>query len=153
MNLSCRGRYAARAMVELAVEDGKDPVPLSRIAKIQDLSRTYLQQLMGLLKRAGLVRVAQGFKGGFLLARPAAEITLADILCAAEGRFSLVDCVADKENCKRAAHCVMCDVWTEASIRTRDFFAGITLAELAERQQRKFAEAEGGCDDARPTAV
>ena len=153
MNLSCRGRYAARAMVELAVEAGQGPVPLSRIAEVQDLSRTYLQQLMGLLKRAGLVRVAQGFKGGFLLARPASEITLADILCAAEGAFSLVDCTADKQNCKRAPNCVMSDIWTEASTRLRDFFAGITLAELAERQRRNLEEACSGCDDARPDAV
>ena len=146
MNLSCRGRYAARAMVELAIETGNGPVPLSRIAEVQDLSRTYLQQLMGLLKRAGLVRVAQGFKGGFLLAKPAEEVTLADILCAAEGAFSLVDCVADKDNCKRGPHCVMTEVWTEASLKLRDYFAGITLAELAERQVRKLAHVE--TDDA-----
>jgi Rrf2 family iron-sulfur cluster assembly transcriptional regulator len=127
-------------MVELALEEGHGPVPLSRIADHQDLSRTYLQQLMGLLKRAGLVRVAQGFKGGFLLARPAEEISLADVLCAAEGAFSLVDCVADKENCKRGAHCVMTDVWTEASLRLREFFAGISLADLADRQRHKFAD-------------
>jgi Rrf2 family transcriptional regulator, iron-sulfur cluster assembly transcription factor len=152
MNLSCRGRYAARAMVELAIESGNGPVPLSRIAEIQDLSRTYLQQLMGLLKRAGLVRVAQGFKGGFLLAKPAEEVTLADILCAAEGAFSLVDCVTDKENCKRGPRCVMSEVWTEASLKLRDYFAGITLAELAERAKRKM-ENSGTDGDVRVNVV
>jgi Rrf2 family protein len=138
-------------MVELALEEGTGPVPLSRIAEHQDLSRTYLQQLMGLLKRAGLVRVAQGFKGGFVLARPAGEISLADVLCAAEGAFSLVDCVADKDTCKRGVNCVMTEVWTEASLRLRDFFGGISLAELAQRQRRKF-EHVAAADEVRPAS-
>lgn len=133
MQLSCRGRYATRAMLELAKQTEDTPVPLSKIAKNQNISRMYLQQLMGELKRVGLVRVVQGFKGGFNLTRPADQISLADILNAVEGEFALVDCLHKDSACDMEIDCLTRDVWKEATAMLQDYFNNIFLKDLLER--------------------
>lgn len=131
MDISCRGRYATRAMVELANHDGHIPVPLSKIAENQGISRKYLQQLMSGLRRAGLVRVAKGFKGGFMLSRPANEISVGEILRALEGDLDLVECVRHDGMCEREEKCLTRGMWTKASQMLEGYFDSITLEDLA----------------------
>ncbi len=134
MEISCRGRYATRAMLELAADDTGEPVPLSRVARNQDLSRKYLQQLMAELRRAGLVRVVKGFKGGFLLARAADEIRIGDIIRALEGDLGLVECVRHDDTCARSEECLTRDVWIGATNALERYFDGITLADVLARR-------------------
>ena len=130
MDISCRGRYATRAMAELASHDDHTPIPLSKIAENQQISRKYLQQLMSGLRRAGLVRVAKGFKGGFMLSRPASEINVGEILRALEGDLDLVECVRHEGLCDRDQNCLTRGMWTKASRMLEEYFDSISLADL-----------------------
>jgi Rrf2 family protein len=120
-------------MIELAKDLTGEPVPLSRVAEHQDLSRKYLQQLMAELRRAGLVRVVKGFKGGFLLCRPAEEIKIGDIIRALEGDLGLVECVHHVEMCQRSTECLTRDLWVGATDALEQYFDSITLADIINR--------------------
>ncbi len=133
MRLSCRGRYATRAMMELALHHGKKPLPLAIISKNQGISKKYLTQLMGPLKRADLVRVARGKTGGFVLARHPSKITLGDILYAAEGDMSLIDCVKDPGFCYRSEDCLSRATWLELSQLIKDYLNSTTLADVLKK--------------------
>lgn len=84
LKLTSRGRHAVMAMVELAKQGQNDPVPLSEIAGAATISISYLEQLFAGLRRNGLVRSYRGPGGGYILARPSAEITVSEILLSAE---------------------------------------------------------------------
>ena len=133
MRISCRGRYATRAMIELALHHGKKPLPLTIISKNQGISKKYLTQLMGPLKRAGLVRVLRGKTGGFMLACHPSKITLGDILYAAEGDMSLIDCVKDSRFCYRSDDCLSRATWLELSQLIKDYLNSTTLAEILKK--------------------
>ncbi|MBW2147363.1 MAG: Rrf2 family transcriptional regulator [Deltaproteobacteria bacterium] len=133
MQISCRGRYATRALIELALHHGKAPLPLSSIAQNQDISKKYLQQLMGILKRAGLVRVVKGKKGGFLLAQHPSKITLANILYPVEGEMSIVDCVSDRTLCYRSPECIAHQTWLGLSEAIKRHLESITLADMIKK--------------------
>ena len=133
MRLSCRGRYATRAMIELALHHGKEPLPLRIIEKNQGISKKYMTQLMSGLKLAGLVRVVRGKKGGYLLARPPSEITMADILFSVEGDMSLVDCVQDQRLCYRSDECLAIPTWVELSQLIKNYLKSTTLADVLKK--------------------
>ena len=133
MRLSCRGRYATRAMIELGLHHGKEPLPLKVIEKNQGISKKYLTQLMSGLKLAGLVRVVRGKKGGYLLARPPSEITMADILFSVEGDMSLVDCVQDKRLCYRSDECLAIPTWVELSQLIKNYLKSTTLEDVLKK--------------------
>ncbi|MFH1626172.1 MAG: Rrf2 family transcriptional regulator, partial [Pseudomonadota bacterium] len=133
MRLSCRGRYATRAMVELALHHGKEPLSLAKIEKNQGISKKYLTQLMGGLKLTGLVRVIRGKNGGYMLARRPSEITLADILYAIEGDMSLIDCVKDQKLCYRSDECISLPTWLELSQLIRNYLESVTLADVVQK--------------------
>lgn len=111
MRLSTRGRYGTRLMVDLAQRHADGPIPLAQIAKRQDLSAKYLEQLIILLKRAGLIRSARGRRGGYMLARKPEEINLGEIIESLEGRLALVDCVAEPGLCERSPDCPTRGIW------------------------------------------
>ena len=91
MKLSTKGRYGLRA-IDLAVYSEKESVSISCIAQRENISESYLEQLAGKLKKAGLIKSTRGAQGGYRLAKPAAEISVGDILRALEGELGAVDC-------------------------------------------------------------
>lgn len=113
MKLSTKGRYGLRAMIDLARYSEEEPVSISSIAARQDISERYLEQLVGLLKKAGLVRSIRGATGGYVLARSAGEISVGDVLRALEGSLEPVKCAAfySEEGCMAADGCVTKYVW------------------------------------------
>lgn len=111
MRLSTRGRYGTRLMVDLAQHYADGPIPLAAIAKRQDLSAKYLEQLIILLKGAGLIQSVRGRRGGYMLARKPEEISVGEIVETLEGRLSVVDCVLEPELCYRAIECPTRDIW------------------------------------------
>jgi Rrf2 family cysteine metabolism transcriptional repressor len=133
MRLSCRGRYATRAMIELALHHGKGPLPLNTIAQNEGISKKYLNQLMGPLALAGLVRVVRGKKGGFVLTRTPAKITLGDILYAVEGDMSLLDCVGNQKVCYRAGECLSRPTWVELSQLINNYLRATTLSDILKK--------------------
>ena len=90
MRVSAKADYALRACVELAAAEGAGPVKGDRIAQAQEIPLKFLENILGDLRQAGLVRSQRGAEGGYWLARPAAEITLADVIRAVEGPLANV---------------------------------------------------------------
>jgi Rrf2 family transcriptional regulator, iron-sulfur cluster assembly transcription factor len=132
MRLSTKGRYAVTAMLDLAIHDGKGPITLADISQCQGISLSYLEQLFAKLRRDGLVEGVRGPGGGYRLAKPAAEISIADIISAVDERVDATLC-AGKENCQEGERCLTHDLWTSLSAQIYKYLAGITLAEFLAR--------------------
>ncbi|HOF86580.1 MAG TPA: RrF2 family transcriptional regulator [Armatimonadota bacterium] len=139
MKLSTRSTYGMRAMLELALAVGQGPVMVREIADRQHLPATYLEQLMVLLRKAGLVSATRGAHGGYALAREPRDITVAEIIAVLEGPLELVDCPSGAGCCGQPEVCALCDVWDDAGKTLTAFFQSMTLASLAERQRAKCA--------------
>lgn len=139
MRLSTRGRYAVMAMVEMAAREqpgqpcaAARPVTLNEIAAAQHLSVAYLEQLFGRLRRAGLVASARGPGGGYRLARPAAQIAVADVVDAADETIVATRCEEGGPGCLAGERCLTHDLWAELGDQIRLFLRGVTLAEVVE---------------------
>jgi Rrf2 family protein len=124
-----------RALLELATGYKGGPIPINKLAERQEISAKYLEQLLIPLKAAGLVNSVRGARGGYVLARDPAQITLYDIVSVLEGPVVVVDCVEDPEFCDRVGGCVVHLLWDEMSTLMRNFLVGITLASLVERSK------------------
>jgi Rrf2 family iron-sulfur cluster assembly transcriptional regulator len=132
MRLSTKGRYAVTAMLDLAIHDGKGPITLADISQCQGISLSYLEQLFAKLRRDGLVEGVRGPGGGYRLAKPAAEISIADIIGAVDERVDATLCEG-KENCQEGERCLTHDLWTSLSEQIYNYLAGITLADFLAR--------------------
>ena len=140
VKLSTRGRYAVRAMLDLALQSGGGPTMIKDISERQQISRLYLEQLFTRLKAAGLVRSVRGPRGGFMLTRPPREIRFSDIVQAMEGSMAPVECVDDTMLCSRADSCVTRRVWAEVKEAMDEVLTATTLEDLVERQGRSGIE-------------
>ena len=138
MKLSTRSTYGVRAMLALALQQpGTGPLMVRDIAEQHHLPATYLEQLMVLLRKAGWVSATRGAHGGYALARPAAEITLAEIIEVLEGPLSLADCPTGAGCCGHPESCAVYGLWQQASQALIDVFGNITLGTLAEQQRAR----------------
>lgn len=129
MKVSTRGDYAARALLSLALHGSNRPTSVKEIAARTTLPQPYLEQILLAVKGAGLVRSKRGVGGGYVLARPPEEITLAEILAAVEGPLTTL--MEEHDHCE--GHCVLQEVWVCVSEETRQTLERFTLAELVER--------------------
>ncbi|SHE50187.1 transcriptional regulator, BadM/Rrf2 family [Caldanaerobius fijiensis DSM 17918] len=134
MRLSTKGQYGVRAMLELALNYGEGPIALKTIAEKQDISEHYLEQLIAILKKAGLVKSTRGAQGGYTLAMAPSEITVGDILRALEGPLAPVECVIDGEEveCQRADFCVSRLVWQKIKDSLNKVVDSITLQDMVD---------------------
>lgn len=133
MKLSTRSRYGLRAVLELAVEYGKKPLQIRMIAERQDISNKYLEQLMAILRASGLVRSMRGPKGGYILAKPPAEIKLSEVFTTLEGPMIPVDCLQHPEYCVRCTDCVTRQIWAEIQGAMMKVLDSTTLQDLVDR--------------------
>ncbi len=150
MKISTRARYGTRAMLDLAQHYGEGPVLVKDIARRQQISRQYLEQLLISLKVAGMVWSNRGTRGGFILAKAPSQIKLIDIVQCMEGSIAPVGCVDDTETYSRAAFCAARDVWVEVKEAVSSILESITLQDLVERQRKKeeVMKTHGVCGDA-----
>jgi Rrf2 family iron-sulfur cluster assembly transcriptional regulator len=137
MRLSTRGRYAVMAMAELAARqagqvshDDRTQVSLAEIAQAQQLSLAYLEQLFGPLRRAGLVGSARGPGGGYRLARPAATISVAEIVRAVDEPIRATRCEEGGPGCMAGRRCRTHDLWDELGNQISLFLQGLSLADV-----------------------
>ncbi|MDY6892279.1 MAG: Rrf2 family transcriptional regulator [Chloroflexota bacterium] len=137
MKLSTKGRYATRAMLDLAQHYTEGPILVKEISKRKNISERYLEQILISLKTAGLVRGIRGARGGFVLIKSPSEINLSEIITAVEGSTALVDCVDDASLCPQSDQCVTREVWSEVKRATDEVLESISLQELVERQKMK----------------
>lgn len=140
VRLSTRGRYGLRAMVDLALHYGQGPVALKSIADRQNVSDHYLEQLMGSLRKAGLVTSVRGAQGGYELVRRPAEVTVGDVVRALEGPIAPVECVSESADtastCGMINTCVTRLVWAKLRNSISEVLDSITLEDLcAEARQ------------------
>jgi len=129
VKVSTRGDYAARALLSLALHGSDQPTSVKEIAERTNLPQPYLEQILLAAKGAGLVRSKRGVGGGYVLARPASGITLAEILAAVDG--PLTTYVGEHDHCE--GHCVLQEVWVGVSDEMRLVLERVTLADLVER--------------------
>lgn len=139
MRLSTRGRYGLKAMIDLAMHAGPGPVPLKVVAERQGISEHYLEQLMGSLRKAGLVASVRGAQGGYGLGREPGQITAGDIIRALEGPIAPVECVDETgaTPCDRVEQCVTYTVWRRLRDAMVEVLDSMTLAELAGDAERR----------------
>ena len=142
MKISTKGRYAARAMLDLALNSASGPVSLKDIALRQEISEGYLENLMGSLIAQGLVRSIRGKHGGFMLAKAPGEIRLDEVICTMEGSLAPVPCVDDPERCSRSETCVTLDIWGMLKRSMLEVLSSLTLHDMMEMHERKASREE-----------
>ena len=136
MKLSSRTRYGMRAILELALEYGNAPLQIKTIAEREDISNKYLEQLIAMLKSSGLVRSVRGPKGGYMLAKPPADIKLKEVFTTLEGPMVPAECLEHPEYCPRCTDCATRQIWQELQNAIFGVLESVTLADLVERSLR-----------------
>lgn len=134
MRLTTKGRYAVTAMLDLAYHSSRRPVALTDIAKRQDISLSYLEQLFAKLRRAGMVTGVRGPGGGYQLSRPAREINIAEIITAVDETLDSTRC-GGQGNCQNNQPCLTHELWMGLSEQIRAYLAGISLGDLLARHE------------------
>lgn len=134
--ISTRGRYALRMMLDLAANQGEGYVALKDVAARQGISKKYLEQIIPVLNRAGLLQTARGVQGGYRLTRRPEEYTLGDVLRATESTLASVACLeSGAESCPRQGDCLTYPVWLGLDKVVNDYLDSITLQDILDRRQ------------------
>lgn len=140
MKISTKSRYGLRTLVDLAVHSTGEQVPLVLIAKRQNLSVNYLEQVFALLKKANIVKSVKGAQGGYILAKPAAEITVGDIIRAIEGEILSVEEEARKNESsliyQNMQACLQKEVWDKITESVNEAVDKMTLEDLTKDYQK-----------------
>jgi len=142
MKLSTRAKYGIHAMLDLAMNRSMGPQSIKLIAERQGIPEQYLEQLVGLLRREGLVSSVRGAQGGYLLAKSPGEITMAELMRVLEGPISLSDCLEDRDCCDKAFVCSARRVWERLSQSIDQVLHSVTLEDMLEDHRRLRAEME-----------
>ena len=137
MKLSTKGRYGLRALVDLAANEVGEAVSLAQTAKRQKLSLNYLEQVFGMLRRAGIVVGVKGSNGGFRLARSMDDITVKEILEALEGKFSIAD-GAGEDTQDPVQNALRDLLWDEIDRKINQFLREKTLGSLVREYRRNL---------------
>lgn len=134
MRLTTKGRFAVTAMIDLAMRQHQGPVTLAGISQRQKISLSYLEQLFGKLRRHELVESTRGPGGGYTLARPLKNITVADMIFAVDEPLDATQC-GGKENCHDEGMCMTHELWTNLNKRMIEYLDSVSLADLVEQQK------------------
>ena len=139
MKLSTKGRYAVMAMADLGKVQGGKPVALADVAERQEISLSYLEQLFGKLRRAGLVKSVRGPGGGYYLGRDSAEISIADIICAVDEWVEYTRRKRESQTIHEGQRCLTHSLWDDLSEQIFDFLTDISLHDLVKRGEMREA--------------
>jgi len=137
VKLSARARYGTKALLELALHWGEEPVLLKDIAQRQQIPLPYLEHLIGPLVRAGIVKSTRGARGGVSLLKPPEEVILGEVIQLLEGSIAPAECVDNPETCSRSNLCVTHDIWDEVKEAVSKVLESITLQDLVKRRRQK----------------
>lgn len=136
--ISTKGRYALRVMADLAEQPPDAIVPLREISERQEISEKYLEAILRVLVREGLLAGRRGKKGGYRLTRRPEEYSIREILELTEGTLAPVACLeGDEKGCERAPQCRTLKVWQRLDELLREFLGGMTLADITEREDEE----------------
>lgn len=145
MKLSTKGRYGLRALIDLAQYSENEPVSITSIAARQGISERYLEQLMGKLKKAGLIKSIRGAGGGYVLDRELKDISVGDVLRALEGNLEPVECsgLHPEEGCSSSGECVTKYVWQRINDSINQTVDEIKLDQLVAESKEMQANSAG----------
>jgi Rrf2 family transcriptional regulator, iron-sulfur cluster assembly transcription factor len=152
VRLGTKGRYAVMAMVDLAGSGRCGPVALADIAERQEISLSYLEQLFAKLRESCLVRSVRGPGGGYLLARPADQVRVSDIILAVDESIRATRCGDDASSgCREnGSRCLTHDLWEELGAQIHRYLSSVTVADVLERRvgagRAGAGRGESGCD-------
>lgn len=140
MRLTTKGRFAVTAMADLAERHGRGPVTLASISERQKISLSYLEQLFGKLRKHNIVIAVRGPGGGYYLARPAAMISIADIIVAVDEHMDATLC-GGMGNCSDNKKCTTHDLWMGLNDILYKYMSGVNLQQLIDNQSKTTDEA------------
>lgn len=156
MRLTTKGRFAVTAMMDLAMRGGRGPVTLSSISDRQGISLSYLEQLFGKLRRSKIVDSVRGPGGGYCLARPAAKITIAEIVVSVDEPLDATNC-NEMGNCKDGLPCMTHELWYGLNKQIFAYLQGISLQQVvdgyAEHAKSGNAQGKSVMKQSKPTRV
>lgn len=131
MKISTKGRYALRMLIELATHQEDGFVSLKDISERQGISKKYLEQIVPMLNKSGILRTNRGNKGGYMLAKPANECSVGEVLRATEGSLAPVSCLEYEQNdCPRADGCATLYVWQGLEKAVNDYLDSVTVQDI-----------------------
>ena len=136
MRLTTKGRFAVTAMIDLALRGSDGPVTLAGISERQKISLSYLEQLFGKLRRHSLVDSVRGPGGGYCLAKPLDQVSVADIIRAVDEPLDATQC-GGKENCQDEHRCMTHDLWATLNAKMYEYLSSVFLADLVARHLAK----------------
>lgn len=142
MRVTTKGRYALRAMANLAASANGSPKPIKRIAAEEELSPEFLEQIFFRLKKAGIIDSVRGPGGGFMLRKEASEINIREIFEAVDEGLDITPCSnctmqGGGDVCDLIDTCLVHNIWKEAADHIISFFEGMTLQRILDRNQDK----------------
>jgi len=137
MKLSTKARYGLRAVIEIARQFGGTPSKRKDVAVAQDISDSYLENILIVLKNSKIIETTRGANGGYVLCRHPSEITVLDVVNALEGPLNLVECVDSPESCKKSDNCCTRDIWKMMSESWKSTLGNISLQDVIENDNEK----------------
>ena len=140
MKISTKGRYALRLLIDLAENQENGFVSLKDIAERQGISKKYLEQIVALLNRPGVLNTNRGYQGGYRLANKPDEYTVGDILRITEGSLAPVSCLeGDSLECERADMCATLPIWRGLSKVINEYLDSITLQDVLDQKRENYS--------------
>lgn len=141
MKISTKGRYALRMMLDLAEHQKEGFVALKDVANRQGISKKYLEQIVPLLNKSGVLRTTRGYQGGYMLAKSPDSYTVGDVLRITEGSLAPVSCLDDDVNmCERADSCITLSVWQGLYDVITEYLDSITLQDIIDNGKALAAD-------------
>jgi Rrf2 family protein len=135
MKISTKGRYALRMLIDLAEHGDEGYVALKDIARRQDISKKYLEQIVSILNKPNILKTNRGYQGGYKLAKAPSKYTIGEILRLTEGGFAPVSCLESDENyCDKSAYCPTLFVWEGLYKVIDEYLNSITLQDILDHE-------------------
>ena len=135
MMISTKGRYALRVIIDLAQQDSDGYISLKSISQRQEISMKYLEMIVSILNKAGLLHSQRGKDGGYRLVKPASQYTVSEIVNLTEGSLAAVPCLDCGENtCSRAAECLTLPVWEKLDRVIDEYLSSVTVQDIIDRK-------------------
>ena len=135
MKISTKGRYALRMLLDLAEHGNGRCVSLQEIASRQGISKKYLEQIVPILNRGGLLKTNRGYQGGYMLSKRPDQYTAGEILRMTEGSLCPVPCLEEGASCDRGADCLTLPLWQGLYRTVTDYLDHVTLQDLLDQRQ------------------
>ena len=137
MKISTRTRYGLRLLVYLAASKADKLIQVKEIAEHEKIPVKYLEQIIRPLKKAGMLKVVRGAKGGYFMGRTPENITILEIFDVLENSDCLIDCLKDENSCEHKSACSTFDFWNNFNKVINDYLQGVTVADIVKMQQEK----------------